>query len=900
MLWQGCPWCPWLFGGCATLAFASQRIAGESFLEFNATRIIDGCYYQDRQYNVEAGRGHARMFTDVDLSACQRRCQREPDCQFFSFFRDIHVCWLAGKEAVFTAKGGHGSVAGPKFCPGVPSGCTERPGVGFPGATVTESELAFPSHRVPERFECWPRNTTGGLYGSCQESVVLEDTLRGWPGKCSGLQKVVVPAGESCESYCRKEVSCAVYQVVNDSRRTCLHSKLTGGSDCYMRVLRKPVHILEAKRIMHGRVRVLADTTGFEILGLQRAFDENYFLNVTRDAVPACRSHCYSNIGCQWWQYSRAYGCFVEEPKNPVEWPMTQTSWKSGTEFGATVIGGEYIQHLCPRMASIPAALRGMEVRPEDAQQLAPVTTLQGRVVVHGLFYGRLTSKQKVSLARAYAEDIVTAIGIGMAGIRNAQGLQGRVTLGQDATGTDATFFLNLPQATQAKVCEADVRHILSGQPFIRSIARTTRSIVGRSSETEPPLPKLEIVPSVMQTTLPPARWQSKWPVLDVPWYVVVLLGIALLFLLVGTLALCFAKPHAAESRGLKVPRGSGLASMSTSRGLGLLNQPSGKDGRFGPGSKHVRGTDDYDPAQDPLLMAELTSESSPNLLEAPESSVKSSSFADRVSAAKIDVQDTRRLPAPPPMMPLPQLLSLASEKAAILKTAFDAIEADAANDLTLSPSRPLLAGPVMSGLPPLPQAPQRSRQLLNLPGWLQSPRSPRPTAPQASPRLVTPRLASPSMALHAQLTPHCQSTPQLPSSRQINQTPLVMTPSRPSVLSPSPPLTVCGPTLTRHQSLPGNAIPNLHAPDRPSSRASTGSLQKLSGSPHVRQRRPSSTTPMVRMPLQRSPSAPPLAARTLSVMTPSTSVGHLGYTSPPQRLRRPSSLGNRPVLVEP
>jgi len=250
MLLQRCPWFPWLLGGCGTLAFASQTIASVSVLEFNATRIIDGCYYQDRQYHIEEGKGHVRMFTDVDLPACQQRCQREPDCQYFSFFREIHVCWLAGEGAVFTAKGGHGGVAGPKFCPGVPSGCTERPGVGFPGATVTESELSFPSHRVPEKLECWPRNITGGLYGSCHESVVLEDTSRGWPGMCSGLQEVVVPSGETCESYCRKEVSCSVYQVVNDSSNTCFHSRLTGGSDCYMSVLRKPAHILEAKRIM--------------------------------------------------------------------------------------------------------------------------------------------------------------------------------------------------------------------------------------------------------------------------------------------------------------------------------------------------------------------------------------------------------------------------------------------------------------------------------------------------------------------------------------------------------------------------------------------------------------------------------------------------------------------------
>jgi len=549
-------------------------------------------------------------------------------------------------------------------------------------------------------------------------------------------------------------------------------------------------------------------------------------------------------------------------------------------------------------MASLHAALRGMEVRPEDAQRLAPGTALQGRVVVHGLFYGRLTTKQKVSLARSYAQDITSAIGVSMTGIRNAQGLQGRVTLGQDATGTDATFFLNLPQKTR----EVDVRYVLSGQSFIRSVARTTRSIVGSNTETEQPLPKLEIVPSVMQTTLPPARWQSKWPVLDVPWYVIVLLGIALLFLIVGTPALCFAKqPHNVESRGLKVLPGSGLAPSSSCRGRGLLDQSSRKEVRACPRSRHVRGADTDDPAQDPLLMAEMTSESqSPKPPEAPESSATSSSFADHVSAAKMDAQEVARqlVPAPQLMLPLPELLSLASEKAAILRSAFDAIEADPANDLTMSPSRPLLAGSMMSGLPPLPQLPQRSRPLLNLPGWLKSPRSsPKQIASQASPRI----------ALHAQMTPHQgQSSPHLPSLKQRSQTPpLVVNSPQSSVMTPPRALTVVRPTLTRHQSVPAAVVLTLHAPSRASSHTSAGGMQKLSSLPSspvlLRPSHPSSTTTLVQMPLQRSPSAPPLATlpRTWSVMTPKSSIARSTRASPTPRVRRPSSLGNRSALLE-
>merc|ERR1719468_139433 len=107
----------------------------------------------------------------------------------------------------------------------------------------------------------------------------------------------------------------------------------------------------------------------------------------------------------------------------------------------------------------------------------------------------------------------------------------------------------------------------------------------------------------------------------------------------------------------------------------------------------------------------------------------------------------------------------------------------------------------MMSGLPLRPELPQQSRQLLNLPSWLQSPKTPRQIA-QASPRV----------ALPAQMTPHQgQSSPQLPSARQRNQTPpLVVTPPQSSVMTPPPALTVARPTLKRHQSVPGSVVLTL------------------------------------------------------------------------------------------
>jgi len=45
---------------------------------------------------------------------------------------------------------------------------------------------------------------------------------------------------------------------------------------------------------------------------LTKVFDENYFAK-EEDAAQACRSACYSDLGCQWWYYNQVKGCFVED-----------------------------------------------------------------------------------------------------------------------------------------------------------------------------------------------------------------------------------------------------------------------------------------------------------------------------------------------------------------------------------------------------------------------------------------------------------------------------------------------------------------------------------------------------------------------------------------------------------
>jgi len=240
---------------------------------FKQTEIIDGCYYRNARYWSKPTSNSSEVLQVAgNLSECQALCRNSVYCQYFGFKQEDNKCWLVGADAVYVLKWSDGIITGPKVCPAVPSGCSELPTAGpFPGADKYESKMAWPSHRVPNKLECWPKNYTGGWFNSCPVQQVLEDTALGWPGKCMGLQQVVVPFKETCESFCVKRVTCSVYQVTEN--KTCYHARLKGGSQCFQRQADPDFVPFESKRIMHGNVRILAQLQGVEIVGLSQAFE---------------------------------------------------------------------------------------------------------------------------------------------------------------------------------------------------------------------------------------------------------------------------------------------------------------------------------------------------------------------------------------------------------------------------------------------------------------------------------------------------------------------------------------------------------------------------------------------------------------------------------------------------
>jgi hypothetical protein len=333
-------------------------LAGANHLTFHDVQedIIDGCFYQNHRYQGDTL--PESPITKENYTECQKACQLNPRCEFFAHWASNQQCWLGGANAIYENSGAWGAICGPKWCATIPTGCTDVPDPAkFPGNTPDETEAMFSANRQPEKMECWPKNATKGWYDTCKQKTDLEDVANGWPAACTGLYQVTPTYGETCESMCTKEITCNVYVIVNDQAQGCWHGE---GVDCFQRVGWPGA--TAGKRIMHGEVRVLANTTGYQIMGLHRAFDANYFVTQDPDAVQACRNACYSNVECEWWQYSRMSGCWTENPNlatgaegsGMVEYPMTRNSWKSGTAYADTFIAGEYIQHVCPGTSHVP------------------------------------------------------------------------------------------------------------------------------------------------------------------------------------------------------------------------------------------------------------------------------------------------------------------------------------------------------------------------------------------------------------------------------------------------------------------------------------------------------------------------------------------------------------------
>eukprot|EP00435_Cladocopium_sp_Y103_P027627 s2602_g6.t2 len=88
---------------------------------------FDGRGYTDIKVTSPSGR-------ELDATSCQKACQLEPTCEFFTHYNNSHMCWLMGKSATLMDQPDPKATSGAKSC---------TSGVG-PGAAITITGDASP------------------------------------------------------------------------------------------------------------------------------------------------------------------------------------------------------------------------------------------------------------------------------------------------------------------------------------------------------------------------------------------------------------------------------------------------------------------------------------------------------------------------------------------------------------------------------------------------------------------------------------------------------------------------------------------------------------------------------------------------------------------------------------
>ncbi|CAL1159869.1 unnamed protein product [Cladocopium goreaui] len=88
---------------------------------------FDGRGYTDMKVTSPSGR-------ELDATSCQKACQLEPTCEFFTHYNNSHMCWLMGKSATLMDQPDPKATSGAKSC---------TSGVG-PGAAITITGDASP------------------------------------------------------------------------------------------------------------------------------------------------------------------------------------------------------------------------------------------------------------------------------------------------------------------------------------------------------------------------------------------------------------------------------------------------------------------------------------------------------------------------------------------------------------------------------------------------------------------------------------------------------------------------------------------------------------------------------------------------------------------------------------
>merc|ERR1719329_485221 len=282
----------------------------------------------------------------ANAMSCHRQCNAISNCSRYSFSHDSGTCYIMGIHTFPTydagaISGGAGTNTVSDSC--FLDSCSPRDGLvgSFPGLSAEAAHSAFPGGYQPMPLECWPKTSDGG-YQPCALNSVLFDTGQGWAGTCLGLTEVIPNQNQTCQSQCLANPLCPGWQMT-----TAGECWLGLGYHCELLERIDQVEIAQAQRVQYGGVRVLANITGFRVLGLKQVFDQDYYGSRYVPAARACKYACYSLIQCQYWQLIEDSGCWVEDASAGfgVPYPLLSSSVQGLNESG--VHAGEFVQHYC-------------------------------------------------------------------------------------------------------------------------------------------------------------------------------------------------------------------------------------------------------------------------------------------------------------------------------------------------------------------------------------------------------------------------------------------------------------------------------------------------------------------------------------------------------------------------
>jgi uncharacterized membrane protein YgcG len=296
--------------------------------EFSDPSITTGCLARDY-----VGADATQLVeTAKTVPECKKACVDSDTCKQFAFLVD-KVCKLASTDFGTKLVRTEAAISGPKECTEPASSCSNEPKKEFPAATVGASPAAWSSGFQPVNLQCWGRTSSEGLE-ECSTVKSLETKAE--VTRCDGLV-VVQLHGKTCEESCKSDITCAAWKLDGDGK--CLQGV---GKNCYSG---SGYTIESGGRFQHGDVQKLMDLKGKRVTGLVEIFgaEDITALGTREKAEEACKTTCYSDVKCQYWNFVDNTGCFVEGKDHPISYPLLASQITAEN----TVTAGEYVRRSC-------------------------------------------------------------------------------------------------------------------------------------------------------------------------------------------------------------------------------------------------------------------------------------------------------------------------------------------------------------------------------------------------------------------------------------------------------------------------------------------------------------------------------------------------------------------------